>query len=198
MSPRNVEKDLQQRALRKKQIIDAAFTMFTKRGIEACKMSDIAQCAGLSHGHVYNYFQSKEELLDTLIQRSQQLYTDMLTHAGQQPGNALDQIRWLTEYYLADYRTGKAYWVLLQAQASDLLSDAKKQDIHQRMMHNQQLLAGIIRKGQQEGCITAGDPEELALITVTLLTGIGMWEIRGFTHSSASAHEHLLKLLSAN
>lgn len=197
MSPRNLERDLLQREQRRKQIIDAAFTMFTKRGIEACKMSDIAKFAGLSHGHVYNFFQSKEELLETLIQRSQQIYTDLLTNARTLPGGAMDKIRWITEQYLSDSRSGRAYWVLLQAQASDVLGEDKKQDIHKRMIDNQYLLAAIIEEGQQEGVIAAGDSAELALLTVTLLTGVGMWEIRGFAHPSGSAPEYIVKMLSA-
>src|ERR671927_346465 len=48
-------------------ILDAAVRVFARQGFHTCRVSDIADEAGVAYGLVYHYFQSKEEVLDTLF-----------------------------------------------------------------------------------------------------------------------------------
>ena len=41
--------------------------MFARQGFHACRVSDIADEAGVAYGLVYHYFASKDEILDTLF-----------------------------------------------------------------------------------------------------------------------------------
>jgi TetR/AcrR family fatty acid metabolism transcriptional regulator len=52
---------------RRRQILDAAVRVFARQGFHACRVSDIADEAGVAYGLVYHYFRSKEEVLDTLF-----------------------------------------------------------------------------------------------------------------------------------
>lgn len=60
--PRKSELNQELRDARKEQILKAALIVFARRGMVATKISDIAKEAGLSHGLVYHYFNSKEEI----------------------------------------------------------------------------------------------------------------------------------------
>lgn len=51
------------------QILDAATRIFARTGLENSKMSDVAQEAGVSHGTLYNYVESKEALFRLLLDR---------------------------------------------------------------------------------------------------------------------------------
>lgn len=53
---------------RPEEILDAALAEFTERGFDAARMEDIARRAGISKGSVYLYFQSKQALLEALIE----------------------------------------------------------------------------------------------------------------------------------
>ena len=53
---------------RKKQILTAAFNEFTKKGFAMTSMDDIAKKAAVSKGLIYHYFDSKESLLEALVQ----------------------------------------------------------------------------------------------------------------------------------
>ncbi len=44
--------------------------MFAHKGFHACRVGDIAAEAGVSHGLLYHYFASKEEVLETIIAES--------------------------------------------------------------------------------------------------------------------------------
>ncbi len=57
----------QQREERRRQILDAALTVFGQRGYHATNVSDVAAQAGVSQGTIYWYFDSKEELFTAAL-----------------------------------------------------------------------------------------------------------------------------------
>lgn len=195
MSPRNIERDRQVREERRRQIMGAALTMFTSKGITACKMGDIAREAGLSHGHVYNHFASKEELLEAIVYESQDIYTRLLEQIARMEGTAPEKLQWLGRTYLADQRSEKPYWIILQAQATDLLSEEAKEKINKRMLENLQRLTGVIREGQEKGTVMEGDPEEIALMITTFLGSVSLWEIRGFKQPWEISLKYIQRLI---
>ena len=54
---------------RRNQLIDTALTLFAEHGIEATRVSDIAQTASVAQGLLYHYFPSKDALLAAIIER---------------------------------------------------------------------------------------------------------------------------------
>jgi AcrR family transcriptional regulator len=52
---------------RRRQILDAAVQVFAQQGFHACRVSDIAREAGVAHGLIYHYFDSKDEVLNELF-----------------------------------------------------------------------------------------------------------------------------------
>ena len=55
--------------LRRQQILDAAAECFRKSGFHGASMSEIAKSFGMSAGHIYNYFESKEAIIEAMIKR---------------------------------------------------------------------------------------------------------------------------------
>ena len=54
-------------AEKRRVILDAAVRVFARQGFHTCRVSDIADEAGVAYGLVYHYFSSKEAILDTLF-----------------------------------------------------------------------------------------------------------------------------------
>ncbi|MDX9930487.1 MAG: TetR/AcrR family transcriptional regulator [Bacteroidales bacterium] len=65
--PRSEEKYREIRESARKKIMDAALELFAGNGFHSTSISDIAGRAGISKGLMYNYFESKEELLREII-----------------------------------------------------------------------------------------------------------------------------------
>lgn len=64
-------------------LLDAARQAFEQRGFDDCRMNDIADAAGVSHGTVYTYFDSKEEILgDVVDELLVELQDDLRTSAS--------------------------------------------------------------------------------------------------------------------
>ena len=67
MSPRTISKNEEIRQESMKKIMDAAFSLIAKHGYESTSIAQIAKKAGVSKGLMYNYFDSKEDLLEKLV-----------------------------------------------------------------------------------------------------------------------------------
>jgi TetR/AcrR family transcriptional regulator, fatty acid metabolism regulator protein len=52
---------------KRRVILHAAVRVFARQGFHTCRVSDIADEAGVAYGLVYHYFSSKDEILDTLF-----------------------------------------------------------------------------------------------------------------------------------
>lgn len=67
MSPRNKQQNEAARAQSVKVILNAAFKLIAKNGYEYTSIAQIAKDANISKGLVYNYFDSKEDILKSLV-----------------------------------------------------------------------------------------------------------------------------------
>lgn len=63
MAPLSDQQLEQKKQERKLQIMQSAIKVFSENGLQLTKMNMIAKEAGVSHGLVYHYFSSKEEVL---------------------------------------------------------------------------------------------------------------------------------------
>jgi len=69
MSPRTTVQNEEIRQQSQTKIMDAALELFAENGYHATSISKIAIKAGISKGLIYNYFESKEALLEALFER---------------------------------------------------------------------------------------------------------------------------------
>ncbi|MAE84643.1 MAG: hypothetical protein CMB80_18025 [Flammeovirgaceae bacterium] len=67
MSPRSKQQFEEIREASQRKIFDASLELFGTKGYEATSISQIAKIAGISKGLIYNYFESKEALLEAMI-----------------------------------------------------------------------------------------------------------------------------------
>jgi len=70
MSPRTSKQNEEIREEKTALIMDTALMHFANEGYYATTIDHIAKYAGISKGLMYNYFDSKEELLKAIIQKS--------------------------------------------------------------------------------------------------------------------------------
>lgn len=74
---------------RRHQIVDAAFRCFAEKGFHPTTMQDICTEAGLSPGAVYRYFASKEDIILSACDASQEeADAELLRTAMQEPDTA--------------------------------------------------------------------------------------------------------------
>ncbi|MGW1224425.1 TetR/AcrR family transcriptional regulator [Streptomyces sp. NPDC002530] len=81
------------RAVRERQMMDAAVQTFGQRGYRAASMDEIAELAGVSKPLVYLYLHSKDELFTACIRREAAALLAAI-RAGAEPGLSADRQLW--------------------------------------------------------------------------------------------------------
>ena len=90
---------------KRRQILDAAIRVFATRGFHACRVSDVADEAGVAYGLVYHYFGSKEEILNTLFTERWQIMLDAISEIDkQQDTPARDKLYLVASFIIDSYR----------------------------------------------------------------------------------------------
>ena len=179
--PRTEQQNQQIRDERQEQILQAALKVFARRGMAAAKISDIASEAGFSHGLVYHYFKSKEEIFFTLVKKALQGSALVIQYARQQEGSPLQKLRWMTDMILQSIAGDGAYLFLIMMQA--FTSDAVPGEVKQ-MMDDELAFSAIkatvplIKAGQLNGEMVQEDPEKLAVLYYSVIQGLAISKIQ--------------------
>jgi AcrR family transcriptional regulator len=82
--PSVIIEDAPKDSAKQRQIMEGARAVFLERGFDAASMGEIARRAGVSKGTLYVYFESKEELFETIFEvesRAQAEQVFSLDHA---------------------------------------------------------------------------------------------------------------------
>ena len=108
MSPRTEEQNSQIKDERREQILSAALKIFSTRGFAATKISDIIAESNISHGLLYHYFSSKEEMFYVLVRRAVDTAVQSLLMVENLPLPPLEKVRQTRQIHFAWHqcRTG--------------------------------------------------------------------------------------------
>ncbi|WP_416307416.1 TetR/AcrR family transcriptional regulator [Neptunicella sp. SCSIO 80796] len=74
---------------RRQQILTAAADCFRRKGYHGAGMAEISKTAGMSAGHIYNYFASKEAIIEAIIQHDMEEMFSKFQQFEDHPGDLL-------------------------------------------------------------------------------------------------------------
>ena len=89
---------------KRRLILDAAVRVFARQGFHTCRVSDIADEAGGAYGLVYHYFQSKDEVLDTLFLERWNVMLEAIAETDAQPISARAKLHAIASFIIESYR----------------------------------------------------------------------------------------------
>jgi AcrR family transcriptional regulator len=89
---------------KRRVILDAAVRVFARQGFHTCRVSDIADEAGVAYGLVYHYFSSKEEILDTLFLERWDLMLGAIDKADEEEGAPREKLYAIAAFIIDSYR----------------------------------------------------------------------------------------------
>lgn len=93
---------------REKDIFKAAVKVIKENGFHKAKMSDVAKAAGISYGLVYHYFQSKEDLFDSIVSRWWNRLFQLESSLREYDLPLADKLRSIVSYFLDAYQRDPA------------------------------------------------------------------------------------------
>jgi TetR/AcrR family fatty acid metabolism transcriptional regulator len=89
---------------KRRLILDAAVRVFARQGFHACRVSDIADEAGVAYGLVYHYFASKDEVLDTLFLERWDVMLALIREVDAEPLPVREKLEAIASFIIDSYR----------------------------------------------------------------------------------------------
>jgi AcrR family transcriptional regulator len=180
MSPRNEEQNAAIKDERRDQILSAALRVFAKRGFAATKISDIVAKAGMSHGLVYHYFKSKEEIFLELLKMAMEASSQSLLMMERMPISPIEKVRQTANYILGGIENFEesAYYFLIVTHAS-VMEGAGEESEELLKVSNVPLesLSRILKAGQEAGEVRKGDPLSMAMVFFAAIQGLAIYKL---------------------
>lgn len=201
MSPRTGEQNQRIRDERREQILQAALAVFARKGWSAAKISDVALESGYSHGLVYHYFKSKDEIFVELARQALEMSIAIFMQGALMPGTPWEKLKAMTETIIPNaYRGTSPYYflIMIQAYTSEAVPQEVKNIVQELGPRFTESLIPIITEGQKIGEVAVGDPLKMATAYFAMIQGLAIAQIQGGDEIALPNPEIVLRLFSVN
>ncbi|MBV9232020.1 MAG: TetR/AcrR family transcriptional regulator [Chloroflexi bacterium] len=161
----------QEYAEKRNAILDVTQRLVYTKGYEQMTIQDILDDLQISKGAFYHYFDSKQALLEALIERMQQEVEHLLTPIAHDPHlPALEKLQ-RTFAALAHWKTAQKAFLLalLRVWYTDDNAIVRQKARAAMTKRITPLLATIIHQGLQEGVLTTPYPDQVSGIALSLI-----------------------------
>lgn len=157
------------------QILDALKELLKEEDIKNISVSDIAQKAGIAKGSIYYYFESKDAILDALVERTYK--TPLETAEALVKQTELSPYQRMAAIFQACQKSSKEFLQNRRYMQEDDRSQSVQEQayIHQKYLKYlitelKPYLTEIIKQEIDDGMCSFDYPEELAEIVLIVLT----------------------------
>ena len=154
----------------REQILDAARTEFSEKGLEGARVDEIARRAGANKRMLYHYFGNKEDLFLAVLERA---YAKIRQHESELNLKALDPVQGMSRLvgFTFSYFVENPYWISLLNSENLHRARHLKKSAEIRKMHSPllDLIEDLLDRGQNAGVFRSGvDPVQLYISVAAL------------------------------
>ena len=146
---------------KRRMILDAAVRVFARQGFHHCRVSDVADEAGVAYGLVYHYFNSKEEILNTLFLERWQIMLDAMGEIDARDLPARDKLRSVAGFIIDSYRHDPDLMKVIIVEVTRAANSFGAVHLEEiRKAYDG--IAAIVEAAREEGSFKSGIPSEFA------------------------------------
>jgi TetR/AcrR family transcriptional regulator, fatty acid metabolism regulator protein len=146
---------------KRRLILDAAVRVFARRGFHHCRVSDVADEAGVAYGLVYHYFRSKEEILNTLFLERWQVMLDAIAEIDARELPAREKLYAVASFIIDSYRHDPDLMKVIIVEVTRAANSFGALHID-KIREAYTGIAGIVESARAEGSFKSGIPSEFA------------------------------------
>ena len=164
------ERKIREKEQRKKEILDAAETLFFSREYDDVPMDEIASIAELNKATLYLYFRNKETLFSAIVLRGMRILNEMYRECGETPVPGVTKVALLEETYYRFTRRHPDYQRLIRYYGMERFDTENPgfAEIQEEFFVSRSIWQDAVREGMDDGTIrTDIDP---FLLTIYLMT----------------------------
>ena len=149
---------------RRRAILDAAVKVFARQGFHTCRVSDIADEAGVAYGLLYHYFPSKDDVLSTLFLERWGVMLRTIREVDLQQLPAREKLAAIASFIVDSYRHDPELMKVIIVEVTRAANSFGQTHLAQiREAYLQ--IAAIVTKAQAEGAFKADIDAEFAAMT---------------------------------
>ena len=168
------------------EILRQAGELFDERGYGECSLQDIADAVGIARPSLYHYFESKEEILANLVERTSEIREAIIARIEAMESGPLERLRALIREVGTSTSSNPASLRLTLDASGALPDEVRRRDVKSRRILFE-LLTDILADGMDRGVFRTTNERETAAILIAAITGLQYREIGGVRLESESA-----------
>ncbi len=154
-------------------LLETGRELFPERGLDGTSIAALTDGAGIATGTFYSFFDSKEELLATILQReANSVYRDLESVLHEHPDDPQTALTRFVEIASTEILTNPLFGIVLTNDDRERLRDAIDEDVKTDVRRDKlDLLTPAIEEWQDRGLVVDSDPDVVAfaLIYITYL-----------------------------
>jgi AcrR family transcriptional regulator len=135
---------------KRRVILDAAVRVFARQGFHACRVSDIADEAGVAYGLVYHYFASKDEVLDTLFLERWNVMLELIREVDSKPLPVREKLGAIASFIVDSYSHDPDLMKVIIVEVTRAANSFGQTHLAQ-IREAYDLIGEIVTKAQEEG-----------------------------------------------
>jgi TetR/AcrR family transcriptional regulator, cholesterol catabolism regulator len=139
---------------RRKELIDAAARVMSRKGVMETTLGDIAQEAGTDRASIYYYVNGKEELLAEMLRSALTADTESIREIAAGPGSASAKLRSIVHRWMASYDAHFPYlyvWVYEDPSRLQGIDSAVLDEMIDLSQQGYELVREVIAEGVGSG-----------------------------------------------
>lgn len=148
--PKGIPLTEEEQARRRHEIFHQVVKIFVKQGFHETSMQEIAMAAGLGKSTLYDYFQTKDEILVYFFEDQLSDMTAEAQKIAMENCSADVRLRKIMEAYMESLQANKSLFMKLTFEAQRLKPESQKQIQNSRHAY-QDMIRALIEEGIREG-----------------------------------------------
>ena len=161
--------------MRQEQILDTTLEIIAEKGVGGVSTSEIAQRVGIVPSALYRHFDSKEALIDALIDRTHKILFENVGKVLVGSSGASDDLRSLFLLHIEFIRRNPGIPKLVFSDAAIFGSPERREKILSIVKKYMDKLANITERGRKKGELMDDvSSEAVAFSIISLVQHVGM------------------------
>lgn len=180
---------------KKYAVLRMAAQLFLDVGYHRATLNDVAARLNITKPALYNYFRSKEEILDECYRLGQQMAEEAIAAIDAEGGDGLTRLRKLIRAY-ALLMTIDFGMCLVRLDDRELSDEAHRR-VRAEKRQDDLAFRKYVEAGVTDGSIVDCDPKLAAFAIAGSLNWIGHWYREGGAYSADEIANHFADLLTS-
>ena len=184
--------DPERAQVRRQQVLNAAKLCFGRSGFHGASMAEISKAAGMSAGHIYNYFDSKDAIIIAFVEQNVERVSALLRDL-EQKADPLQEMADDAPRHVREHLDPDTWPLSLEISAEAARNPRIAEVVRQADAHSRGLLCAILKRSREQRQLAVDDDTMSGLVDtmITLFQGLDVRVVHNPTLNEAALARYM-------